>query len=222
MWLKTFRTRLLWWLTGQESACRCKSCRLDPCSGKIPHAMEQLSPCATTTNPVPRARVHKPTHSRASEPQPLSLCSRAQELQLLSPPAATLSPAATTLKLMHPRARAPQEKPQQWETCTLHPRFLHNQRKASAATTTQHSLKYINQLIEGKTTCRTFWNKMPNAGNAVRVSCIPSSVCTDPGTFELKECWVLIFLMGAEKASTARTQHIYNTEDGEIFQQLLV
>ena len=43
--------------------------------------MKQLSPCART----------------------MSLCSRAQELQLLKP--------------THPRARAPQEKPLQWEAC---------------------------------------------------------------------------------------------------------
>ena len=54
----------------------------DPCSGKIPHAAEQL------------------THG----PQLLSLCSRAQEPQLLSP-----YPATT-------EAHAPQrEKPPQWE-----------------------------------------------------------------------------------------------------------
>ena len=28
--------RLLWWLSGKESACQCRRCRFDPSSGKIP------------------------------------------------------------------------------------------------------------------------------------------------------------------------------------------
>ena len=43
---------LPWWLSDKESACQCRRHRFDPWSGKIPHAMEQLSPCATTTEPV--------------------------------------------------------------------------------------------------------------------------------------------------------------------------
>ena len=38
--------------SGWESACQCRGHRFDPWSRKIPHAMEQLSPCATTTEPV--------------------------------------------------------------------------------------------------------------------------------------------------------------------------
>ena len=40
---------LPWWLSGKESACQCTRRGFDLWSGKIPHAMEQLSPCATTT-----------------------------------------------------------------------------------------------------------------------------------------------------------------------------
>jgi len=40
---------LPWWLSGKESACQCRRHQFDPWSGKIPHATEQLSPCATTT-----------------------------------------------------------------------------------------------------------------------------------------------------------------------------
>ena len=36
----------------QESACQCRGHGFDPWSRKIPHAMEQLSPCATTTEPA--------------------------------------------------------------------------------------------------------------------------------------------------------------------------
>ena len=43
---------LPWWLTGQESTCQCRRHRFSPWSGKIPQATEQLSQCATTTEPV--------------------------------------------------------------------------------------------------------------------------------------------------------------------------
>ena len=45
-------TRLLSWLRGKESACYCRRHGFDPWSGMIPQAVEQLSPCATTTEPV--------------------------------------------------------------------------------------------------------------------------------------------------------------------------
>ena len=44
---------LPWWHSGWESACQCRGHRFEPWSRKIPHATEQLSPCATTTEPVP-------------------------------------------------------------------------------------------------------------------------------------------------------------------------
>ena len=40
---------LPWYLSTKESACQCSRHRFDPWSRKIPHATEQLSPCATTT-----------------------------------------------------------------------------------------------------------------------------------------------------------------------------
>ena len=47
--------------------------RFDPCSGKIPHAEGQLSPCTTTTEPAhPRARAlqqEKPLQWEARAPQ---------------------------------------------------------------------------------------------------------------------------------------------------------
>ena len=39
---------LLWWRSGWESACQCRGHGFKPWSGKIPHAVEQVSPCATT------------------------------------------------------------------------------------------------------------------------------------------------------------------------------
>ena len=46
MWLKG----LPWWHSG--SACQCRGHGFKPWYGKIPHAVEQLSPCATTTEPT--------------------------------------------------------------------------------------------------------------------------------------------------------------------------
>ena len=40
---------LPWWSSGKESTCQCRVHGFDPWSGKIPHAMEHLSPCAMTT-----------------------------------------------------------------------------------------------------------------------------------------------------------------------------
>ena len=40
------------WHSGQESSCQCSGHGFNPWAGKIPHAAEQLSPCATTTEPV--------------------------------------------------------------------------------------------------------------------------------------------------------------------------
>jgi len=50
--LKKKSVRLPWWLSGKESACHCRRHRFDPLSGKIPHAMGQLSPCTVTIEPV--------------------------------------------------------------------------------------------------------------------------------------------------------------------------
>ena len=54
---------LPWYLRGKETTCRMQKTQVQSLTQKIPHATEQLSPCT----------------------QLLSLCSRAWELQLLSP-----------------------------------------------------------------------------------------------------------------------------------------
>ena len=48
----TFIYGLPWWLSDKDSTCQCKRLGFDPLSRKIPHTAEQLSPCATTTEPV--------------------------------------------------------------------------------------------------------------------------------------------------------------------------
>ena len=52
-WFKNYKfTGLLWWLSGKESTYQCRRHRFDPSSGKILHAVEQLSPCATAIESV--------------------------------------------------------------------------------------------------------------------------------------------------------------------------
>ena len=41
-----------WWLSGKEFACQCRRQGFVPWSGKMTRAMEQLSLCATTIEPV--------------------------------------------------------------------------------------------------------------------------------------------------------------------------
>ena len=41
-----------WWLSGKEIACQCRRLGVNPWSGKIPHAEEQLSLCTTAIKPV--------------------------------------------------------------------------------------------------------------------------------------------------------------------------
>ena len=58
---------LPWWPSGKGSACQCRRHGLDPWSGKIPHAMGQLSLCATTTeSECPRTHAHS-VRSRCNE-----------------------------------------------------------------------------------------------------------------------------------------------------------
>ena len=59
---------LSWWFSDKEYTCQCRRHGFDPRTGKIPHDEEQLS-----------------------APQLLSLCPRAQEVQLLSPRASKSS-----------------------------------------------------------------------------------------------------------------------------------
>ena len=65
---------LPWWLSGKESACQCRRCMFNPGSRKIPHATEQLSPRATTTEPVlqsPGAAATQPTCHAYGSPSTL-------------------------------------------------------------------------------------------------------------------------------------------------------
>ena len=84
---KSINTGLPWWCSVWESTYQCRRHGFEPCSGKIPHAAEQLSWCTTTSESAlssprattteartPRARVpqqEKPVHCNKEQP-PLS------------------------------------------------------------------------------------------------------------------------------------------------------
>ena len=43
---------LPWWHSGWESACQCRGHGFNSWFGRIPRAVEQLSPCATLLSPL--------------------------------------------------------------------------------------------------------------------------------------------------------------------------
>ena len=59
------------WLSGKESTCQCRRHGFSPWCRKIPHAAGQLSPWATTIEPVPESLGATTTEAQVPE----SLCS---------------------------------------------------------------------------------------------------------------------------------------------------
>ena len=86
-----------WWLSGKESACRCKRLRFNPQSRKIPHATEQLSP-RTTIEPVLYSQGSTATETCS----PQSLCYAAGEATALQRRAA---PACCNQRRAHAAAK---------------------------------------------------------------------------------------------------------------------
>ena len=58
---------LPWWCSGWESACQCRGHGFEPWSGRIPHAVEQLGPWATITEPARVEPVLRNKRGRDSE-----------------------------------------------------------------------------------------------------------------------------------------------------------
>ena len=58
---------LPWWRSGWESACWCRGRGFEPWSGRIPRAVEQLGPWATTTEPARLEPVLRNERGRDSE-----------------------------------------------------------------------------------------------------------------------------------------------------------
>ena len=67
LWLKEYKTGLSWWRSGWESACQCRGHGFEPWSGRIPHAVEQLDPWATITEPARLEPVLRNKRGRDSE-----------------------------------------------------------------------------------------------------------------------------------------------------------
>ena len=61
---------LPWWLRGKEPACQCRRHGFHPWPGKIQRAVEQLSPCSTTIEPVLQGPGATSTAALAPESQP--------------------------------------------------------------------------------------------------------------------------------------------------------
>ena len=115
-WTHTWRRRnsragLPWWLSGKESTCQCRGCGFNPWPGKIPQATEQLSPCATITEPV-----------------------------VLSSPGAATAEATCTLEPVIHKERSRQNEKSMHHSCRVAPTGC-NQRKAYLAVKTQHCQK---------------------------------------------------------------------------------
>ena len=91
---KTIIVGLPWWRSGWESACQYRGHGFELWSGKIPHAAEQLGPCATTTEPARLELVLRNKRGRDSERPP----HRDEEW---SPLAATRESPRTETKTQH-------------------------------------------------------------------------------------------------------------------------
>ena len=92
------------WSSGWESACVFRAHQLDPCSGKIPHAAEQRSPCAMTIEPV----FYSPRVTTAEAREPQSLCSTMREATAVRRPSTTRKRSSL---LATGRARTQQQRP---------------------------------------------------------------------------------------------------------------
>ena len=102
---------LPWWLSGKESTCQCRRHWFDPWAGKIPHAAEQLSPCAITTETVlysPGTATAEPCAAAAEAQMPAGPCSAARE-------AAALRSLCTSGREQPPLS-VPREKPAQQQS----------------------------------------------------------------------------------------------------------
>ena len=93
---------LPWWLNGEESSCRCRRQGFDPWSRKTPHAVEQLSLCITTTEPLfssPRTATTEPTcrnYSSLNAPEPVLRSKRRHSREQPLPHNCRIAPLAAT------------------------------------------------------------------------------------------------------------------------------
>ena len=87
-------------LRDEESACQCRKHESDHWSGKIPHAVEQLNPCAAITEPV-LSRAHV---LQLLSHVPQSLCSATTEATAVRAGVPQLERSLCSPQLEHARA----------------------------------------------------------------------------------------------------------------------
>ena len=123
--LKIHNLGLPWWLSGKEFTCQCRRHGFDPQSRKIPHATEQLSPCAITTESMLQIPGATASETRAA----WSLCWAIREAHAMRSPC--------NEKPMHHNHRV----------TPVH----RNYRRTHEATKTQHGHKWkFNYKIKNK------------------------------------------------------------------------
>ena len=85
---------------GVPNACQCRGRGFSPWSRKIPHAMRQLSPCTTTTEPV---------CCKEWSPSAYSLCSVTRQATAMRSPRTTMR--SSPWSLQSEKAHAKQQRP---------------------------------------------------------------------------------------------------------------
>ena len=85
---------------GAPNACQCRGRGFSPWSRKIPHAMRQLSPCTTTTEPV---------CCKEWSPSAYSLCSVTRQATAMRSPRTTMR--SSPWSLQSEKAHAKQQRP---------------------------------------------------------------------------------------------------------------
>ena len=103
--LKMWIERLPWWSSGWESTCQCKGHGFNPWSGRIPYAVRQLSPCATTTEAQVPQSLCTSMNSSPDSPQ----LEKAQEQQQCP---------SQKKKNLHGTTKDPKQPKQSWERQT--------------------------------------------------------------------------------------------------------
>ena len=116
-YIKNTSTGLSWWHGGCESACQCGGRGFGPWSGRIPHAAEQLGPCATTAGPTlwsPWATAVEPLCRSCWGPRAWSQCSAARE--------------ATAMRSLHTATKSGPHSTQLEKSLCAATRIQHNQK----------------------------------------------------------------------------------------------
>ena len=86
------QSRVLWWLSGKESTCQHRRCRLSPWSRKMLHVAKQLSPC--TLEPR-NCKILSPCAATTEACAPWSSCPTTREATTMRSPHTATRVAST-------------------------------------------------------------------------------------------------------------------------------